>query len=81
MGWFACSIWNFMLLKTPSKLTGLSLTGTFTVGYCWKWTRGVYPCFGSIMPVTPSMRFLSSTVISLPSKTISWTRRLMTIMR
>ena len=37
MTWVAgdyCSIWNFMLLKTPSKLTGCNLTGTFTVGYC-----------------------------------------------
>lgn len=31
-----CSIWIFILLKTPSKFTGFNFTGTFTVGYYWK---------------------------------------------
>lgn len=35
-----CSENALMLLKTPSKLTELSFTGTLTVGYYAKWIIG-----------------------------------------
>ena len=69
-----------MLLNTPSKFTGFSLTGTLTVGYCWKWTSGYY-ILGSITPPVPSTRLRSSWLISLPSKTSSCMSRLITTMR